>query len=56
MYGFLVTLLPPQPVHPQRGAAGWGVVPLEGLAPGLCFYEIKEEGRLLKSGKLVRVE
>ncbi|MCB0520091.1 MAG: PKD domain-containing protein, partial [Saprospiraceae bacterium] len=45
-----------QPVHSQRLAAGWGVVPLEGLAPGIYFWEVKDDGRLMGSGKLVRVE
>ena len=29
---------------------------VEGLAPGLYFYEVRDEQRLLGSGKLVRVE
>lgn len=28
----------------------------DGLGPGLYFYEVRDEGRLLGSGKLVRVE
>lgn len=45
-----------QPALTQRLAAGWSVVPLEGLAPGLYFYEVRDEGRLLGSGKLVVTE
>jgi hypothetical protein len=45
-----------QPVLSQRLAAGWSVVPLEVLAPGLYFYEVKDAGRLLGSGKLIVVE
>ena len=45
-----------QPVRTQRLQAGWSVVSLEGLAPGLYFYEVRDEQRLLGSGKLVRVE
>jgi hypothetical protein len=32
------------------------MVGLEGIAPGLYFYEVRDSGRLLGSGKLVRVE
>ncbi|MBI5915216.1 MAG: PKD domain-containing protein [Bacteroidetes bacterium] len=35
-------------------SAGWNTVPLEGIAPGLYFYEVKDEERVLKSGKLVK--
>ncbi|MCB0522751.1 MAG: PKD domain-containing protein [Saprospiraceae bacterium] len=45
-----------QPVHMQRVTAGWGTVPLEGLAPGIYFWEVMDEGRRLGGGKLVRVE
>ncbi|MCU0345779.1 MAG: hypothetical protein MUC59_02470, partial [Saprospiraceae bacterium] len=40
----------------QRIGFGWSMVGLEGIAPGLYFYEVKDSGRLLGSGKLVRVE
>ncbi|MCB9338876.1 MAG: PKD domain-containing protein [Lewinellaceae bacterium] len=43
-------------VHSQHVTAGWGVVPLEGLASGIYFWEVRDEGRLMESGKLVRVE
>jgi hypothetical protein len=29
---------------------------LDGIAPGLYFYEVKDEGRALGNGKLVKVE
>lgn len=45
-----------QPVHTQRIMAGWVVMPLESLTPGLYFYEVKDEGRVLGTGKLVKVE
>jgi hypothetical protein len=32
------------------------IVPLDGIAPGLYFYEVKDEGRALGNGKLVKVE
>jgi hypothetical protein len=45
-----------QPILTQNLQKDWSIVPLEGLAPGLYFYEVKNEGRLLSSGKLVKVE
>lgn len=36
--------------------AGWNMLRLEGLRPRIYFYEIRENGLLLKSGKLVKVE
>ncbi len=45
-----------QTVLAQRIGFGWSMVGLEGIAPGLYFYEVKDSGRLLGSGKLVRVE
>jgi len=45
-----------QPIRTQRIGLGWNNVPLEGMAPGLYFYEVKDEGRLLGCGKLVVVE
>ncbi len=40
----------------QRIGFGWSLVGLEGIAPGLYFYEVRDNGKLLGSGKLVRVE
>ncbi len=45
-----------QSVHYQRINFGWNTVPLEGIAPGLYFFEVRDEGRLLQSGKLVKAE
>lgn len=45
-----------QLVLSQHLSASWSVVPLDALAPGLYFYEVKDEGRILGSGKLVKVE
>ncbi len=45
-----------QLVHQQRINYGWNLVSLEGIAPGLYFYEVRDEGRVLKTGKLVKVE
>jgi PKD repeat protein len=45
-----------QPILTQHITAGWNVVPLEGITPGLYFYKVMDEGRLLGSGKLVKVE
>ncbi len=44
------------PALRQPLLTGWNSLDLSHVPPGLYFYEIKEEGRLLKSGKLVRVE
>ena len=45
-----------QLVHTQRITFGWNLVTLEGIAPGLYFYEVKDEDKLLRAGKLVKVE
>jgi PKD repeat protein len=45
-----------QVVRTQHLPAGWSVVPLDALAPGFYFYEVKDEGRILGTGKLVKVE
>ncbi len=45
-----------QPVRSQRLQAGWSVVGLEGLAKGMYFWEVRDEGRVLGAGKLVKVE
>ena len=51
-----------QLVKSQRILFGWNALELAGIAPGLYFYEVKDMGlpgqvgRLLKSGKLVKVE
>ena len=42
-----------QVVLTQRIGFGWNSVPLEGVAPGLYFYEVRDNGKLLGSGKLV---
>jgi len=39
-----------QPLH-----TGWNTLLLDGLQKGLYFYEIREGGVLLKSGKLVKI-
>ncbi len=43
------------PALRQPLLTGWNSLDLSHVPPGLYFYEIKEEGRLLKSGMLVRV-
>lgn len=45
-----------QLVHQQRMNYGWNLVPLDGLAPGLYFYKVQDEGKVLQAGKLVKVE
>jgi DNA-binding beta-propeller fold protein YncE len=46
-----------QPVHTQRLMAGWSVVGLEGLAKGMYFWEVRDEGvKVLGTGKLIVVE
>ncbi len=51
-----------QPIHAQSIQAGWNMVRLASLPPGLYFYEVRDaclpgqEGKLLQSGKLVKVE
>ncbi|MBK8564853.1 MAG: PKD domain-containing protein [Saprospiraceae bacterium] len=45
-----------QPVHTQRLMAGWSVVGLEGLAKGMYFWEVRDNDRVLGTGKLVKVE
>lgn len=45
-----------QLVLTQHLTSGWNVVQLDVLAPGLYFYEVRDEGRVLQSGKLVKVE
>ncbi len=42
-----------QPVLTQRLSAGWGVVQLGSVPPGIYFYEVKDNERSLGSGKLV---
>ncbi|MCC6724809.1 MAG: hypothetical protein IT258_09890 [Saprospiraceae bacterium] len=45
-----------QVVHTQRLTPGWSVVGLEGIAPGLYFWEVKDDKRVLGTGKLIVVE
>ncbi len=45
-----------QRVMEHRLLTGWNSLPLEAVPPGMYFYEIREAGRKVKSGKLVRVE
>ncbi len=45
-----------QPVRTQHITYGWNPVSLTGLVPGLYFYEVLDEGRLLQTGKLVKIE
>ncbi|MBI1225191.1 MAG: PKD domain-containing protein [Bacteroidetes bacterium] len=45
-----------QLAHQQRIGYGWNVVELENVAPGLYFYEVRDAGKVLKTGKLVKVE
>jgi PKD repeat protein len=45
-----------QLVHQQRINYGWNLVGLDGIAPGLYFYEVRDEGKVLQAGKLVKVE
>ncbi|MCC6724807.1 MAG: PKD domain-containing protein [Saprospiraceae bacterium] len=51
-----------QVVHTQRLMPGWSVVGLEGMAPGLYFWEVKDaclpgqDKRVLGTGKLIVVE
>ncbi len=45
-----------QPVLTHPLDANWNLVPLASLPPGLYFYEVRDEGKLLQSGKLVKVE
>jgi hypothetical protein len=45
-----------QPVLTRRITFGWNTVPLEGVAPGIYFWEVREKGEILGSGKLVKVE
>jgi hypothetical protein len=45
-----------RPALHQPLLTGWNSLDLSHTAPGLYFYEIMEEGKRLKSGKLVRVE
>ncbi|MBK8564855.1 MAG: PKD domain-containing protein [Saprospiraceae bacterium] len=45
-----------QPVRSQRLLAGWSVVGLEGLAKGMYFWEVRDNDRVLGTGKLVKVE
>jgi hypothetical protein len=43
-----------RPVLRRRVSAGWDVLHLDDLAPGLYFYEIMDEGKVLGKGKVVR--
>ena len=45
-----------RPCRTQAVRAGLNALRLDGLPPGLYFYEVREGGALLKSGKLVKVE
>jgi hypothetical protein len=45
-----------QPVLTQRLMAGWSVVGLEGLVKGMYFWEVRDEDRVLGTGKMVKVE
>ncbi|MCC6725082.1 MAG: hypothetical protein IT258_11265 [Saprospiraceae bacterium] len=46
-----------QVVRTQRLMPGWSVVGLEGIAPGLYFWEVKEAGvQVLGTGKLIVVQ
>lgn len=45
-----------QLVLTQSLIAGSNIVALEALVPGLYFYEVRDEGRVLHTGKLVKVE
>jgi hypothetical protein len=39
----------------QRLNGGWNVMPLEGIAPGVYFYEVGDGERRLSAGKLGKV-
>jgi hypothetical protein len=39
----------------QRLNGGWNVMPLEGIAPGVYFYEVRDGERRLTAGKLGKV-
>jgi PKD domain len=43
-----------QPILTQRLMAGWSVVQLESMSPGIYFWEVKDSERVLGTGKLVR--
>jgi PKD repeat protein len=45
-----------QPILTQRLTAGWSVVQLESVAPGMYFWEVKDSEKVLGTGKLVKVE
>ncbi len=45
-----------QRVIEHRLLTGWNSLPLDAVPPGMYFYEIRESGRKVKSGKLVKVE
>jgi hypothetical protein len=36
--------------------AGWSVVQLESVVPGMYFWEVKDSNKVLGTGKLVKVE
>ncbi len=40
----------------QHLVAESNTVPLEGIASGMYFWEVRDEGKILQSGKLVKVE
>jgi hypothetical protein len=45
-----------QPILTQRLTAGWSVVQLESVPPGMYFWEVKDSEKVLGTGKLVKVE
>jgi hypothetical protein len=45
-----------QSVLQQRINFGWNLVQLEGVAPGMYFYEVRDAERVIGTGKLVKVE
>ncbi len=45
-----------QPVLHRRIAAGRNMVALEGIASGIFFYKVWDDGKVLMMGKLVKVE
>ncbi len=45
-----------QPMLTQHLATGKNTVSLEGLSPGLYFYEVRDEERILQSGKLIKID
>lgn len=45
-----------QLAHQQRINYGWNLVSLEGIAPGMYFYEARDEGWTFSTGKLLIVK